>query len=202
MFRRLAAATMAVSMWAAPAVAGGPQVVEGVFNFGDETSFAFDAIWWRYYHGTIEVSGADLESATLISEALGVYNVFAGSTPDILYPIHYECTAAVGESCGYADSVGLTNVSSTNLAFDTPTLYVLYALDGMTFSEPGNRHPTGEVHTKVVLDFGDQAWTAISYRMVYTIEAVPEPQSWALMILGFAAVGSALRRRPALGAHA
>jgi len=42
--------------------------------------------------------------------------------------------------------------------------------------------------------FGGAPNTAIDYSV--TVSAAPEPATWALMILGFGAVGAAMRRRP------
>jgi hypothetical protein len=46
--------------------------------------------------------------------------------------------------------------------------------------------------------FSDQGSVSqLGFRLEGTIAVVPEPAAWALMLLGFAAAGAALRRRPA-----
>lgn len=51
-------------------------------------------------------------------------------------------------------------------------------------------------------NYGDQySWTGLS-EVQFVSSAVPEPASWAMMIIGFGAVGYALRRRRRIAALA
>lgn len=56
--------------------------------------------------------------------------------------------------------------------------------------------PTGANPQKLVINGNSQGGG--SYTANVTFAAVPEPATWALMILGFGVVGYALRRRPSV----
>lgn len=90
---------------------------------------------------------------------------------------------------------------------DRPTQSILY--DGNynfvastgAFTAPGTGHQTlncnGAFCTQsgLVLEWGPNGYNVGVDNVVFSINAVPEPASWALMIAGFGLVGAGMRRR-------
>jgi hypothetical protein len=95
--------------------------------------------------------------------------------------------------------------------FSPETLGVTFTYtfaDGTSATEIRSlRNTAGQRLTVNALAFDDRALTSVSWRPgantsgflqfddIRVVAGVPEPASWALMILGFGAVGGALRRR-------
>lgn len=73
-------------------------------------------------------------------------------------------------------------LGDANVTYRNPRLRGLENVDN--FSVAGNR-----------LDLSFRASSPGDYVRVLTASAVPEPESWAMMILGFGLVGGAMRRR-------
>jgi hypothetical protein len=82
-------------------------------------------------------------------------------------------------SFGFARSTGLWSgiVNNDNGQLTGRTLTFFYEDNGVRFGQIGSRFISASVPT-------------------FNVAAVPEPATWALMLLGFLAIGSALRRAP------
>jgi len=87
-----------------------------------------------------------------------------------------------GDSFGYTETSGdfVATSASTDIYFEAYNSLGLYQLDDVSVTGPIGRD-CGRLAPCVGTDGG-----------------VPEPASWALMILGFGGVGAMLRNRPAL----
>jgi hypothetical protein len=106
----------------------------------------------------------------------------------------------------------LGTFSATVATYPASTVTLLELLTGGTSSTPGSTLVTSTPGTQ--LTWGDltaNTWYTFSYTANMTtagnisgngtfLPAVPEPATWALMLLGFAGIGFAMRRRrtPAL----
>jgi hypothetical protein len=92
---------------------------------------------------------------------------------------------------------GFTPVSK-KLLFNLDSLGIpLDNIEGVTF---GPTLSTGERSLVLIAD-DNFASTQKQQLLAFAVGSVPEPASWALMILGFGAVGFVMRRRPALTAR-
>nr|WP_310497919.1 PEPxxWA-CTERM sorting domain-containing protein [Sandarakinorhabdus sp.] len=95
---------------------------------------------------------------------------------------------------GYGDSQFLTTAVShsfslqTGTGYDGPPSYSAYVLD----------HSCGIRYSNPEASCDGQPGLNFAFRLVSG--AVPEPASWALMMVGFGAVGSVMRRRVAVAA--
>ena len=72
-----------------------------------------------------------------------------------------------------------------------------YSGEGITFTAPN-----GVVGRQAYCSGGDEACNVHRYTLVYQYDpfpSVPEPSTWAMLILGFGVVGGAMRRRSAAG---
>jgi hypothetical protein len=87
---------------------------------------------------------------------------------------------------------------STNRLIATDTLF---GLPGITYNSPGargleNRDRPGTSFAGNVLTINDWAASSPGDNIRVLTAAVPEPATWAMLILGFGLVGFAARRRP------
>ncbi|MES2492168.1 MAG: PEPxxWA-CTERM sorting domain-containing protein [Pseudomonadota bacterium] len=117
-----------------------------------------------------------------------------GFTGEVLktYIYNFYCDAegnGVIVYCG-GDEVPI----APQLELVTPTLYQaeLRVNPPATIPAPGGQY---EDNFDICCDyqFGFEAVGAGGYR--FSVAAVPEPATWALMVLGFGAIGAAMRRR-------
>lgn len=103
-------------------------------------------------------------------------------------------------------------------AGDTLEFYLNVITTGKTYSSSAGNNPDGKVHAYFAPyaggDFGIPAGSYFGFEDIYgggdldyndyqfvvlnrDIPGVPEPTSWGLMILGFGAIGTSMRRRVA-----
>lgn len=78
--------------------------------------------------------------------------------------------------------------------FDVQWTYTILAGTGRFANSSGTFTGTGTVDPRVF-----PAPLALSFAGLISAPSVPEPRSWAMMLVGFAAVGIAIRRRSANG---
>jgi len=79
--------------------------------------------------------------------------------------------------------IGVFGDAATGTTASTPAAFLFGTVNGAVQSGPGALKLTGADHL---------AFTS----MLSGVAAVPEPASWAMMMLGFGAIGAAARRRP------
>lgn len=113
-------------------------------------------------------SGAAYEATQAISNASAF--VFDGA--------YFSGASAIGYQLYLGGALVYTSAAATNLTA-TPS----FVASGYT----------GAVDSVVVL--GQQGYYALDDFTYHAVTSVPEPASWAMMILGFAMVGGTLRRR-------
>lgn len=100
-----------------------------------------------------------------------------------------------GSSGGFADSYGLTGGTVTLASSVIPMNKLIDGDLGFSFSGLSQQAAiTGSNGTRQLRDF------RASSGANFSAMAVPEPTSWALMIMGFGAAGAILRRRGAVAA--
>jgi acetyl-CoA carboxylase carboxyltransferase component len=101
-----------------------------------------------------------------------------------------------------ANRIGVAAASGSTYAFDLSTILtagtVYYAYADRSFTLSGTASGTyagGNAYTANSGSFAALTAQDINFTVTGTPPAVPEPASWAMMILGMGAVGGALRRR-------
>jgi hypothetical protein len=121
---------------------------------------------------------------------------------------------------GNEDIVGTLNIPATSLGFniflnDSPGTLAFFNGDTLLATllfdspvDPGNNVAfAGIFSSDGVTSF---RWTATNGQIVDTgidniyagpVSDVPEPSTWAMMLLGFAAIGATLRRKHRIGSH-
>lgn len=87
------------------------------------------------------------------------------------------------------DLTGITNINRSDPNF-------------LTFTATGNIRYDGFDPTAAIFLFSAQGTTATSFSATtISSSAVPEPATWAMMMLGFGALGTAMRRRPKINSR-
>lgn len=108
-----------------------------------------------------------------------------------------SCTYSAG-TCGIVSFIGDTKPNRT---YTNPIFVELILPTAGPHSGVLGSFPLGTMKTPGVYTYSDavQDTTLTITTVVRNVTGpVPEPATWALMILGFCAIGSAMRRRPAL----
>ncbi len=95
---------------------------------------------------------------------------------------------------------GLFNLSSFDY-FTTGTLVATGGLSTLTLMGTGTSNGTGfSKVNSVTFSSTGYTYNGLDNLVLSATSAVPEPATWALMILGFGAVGGAMRRRQSVAA--
>ena len=144
--------------------------MESRFDLSDTTVFDLGA-------GSLSLQFAELVVGASYAISFNAAMLYA-SDDDVL-----RVSAAAS---GLANRFELTQYASGVGPVTTSSFVAKAATDTLTFRSPT---AAAGVHTKMLLD-------NVAIRMTAT--AVPEPSTWAMMLIGFGAVGHAMRRRPAL----
>ena len=156
------------------------------------------------------ISGVAGDSATVslpIYDTPGAYRAYIAFSQPGSFTLAYNVVRSTNLFCDFHDGSGYVPCGGDDVpvGFDlfagpgAKTATLSYALSA-PFRETYAPDQYGEVSDRAVdagFEFFFEEDGTVSYRVVTT--PVPEPASWALMILGFAASGIAMRRRkPAL----
>ena len=175
----LSALLAAVGFSAVPQVASAAQVVEPCdAALVNPTAQACSG----YYSGNL-LGGSSTQIAAQIAgvEALGAAYTFDGNW-------------------GAVDPTKITGLIGGNVLDFGTTLYGLTVI-GAHFGNVAG--PAGNVTVFYLFDFGTEGANGVvlndiqgfSNAVLYTTGAVPEPATWLLFILAFAAIGAAMRSR-------
>lgn len=180
---------------------GGPLALTGS-NFGFDFNTAIDALRIVSNNDSNYVVNPNTGALTLTATpvAFGAGDVNAGANPTITGNAYIHGTAtqfAIDTTTDFlvrqANNAGtLTSVGSLGVAVGPRTAFDI-GFDGMGYIMDANRFYTVNLQT------GNASLVGTNERALFGIAVapVPEPSTWAMMILGFGAVGGAMRRRTA-----
>lgn len=163
---------------------GSPQVQTGTAQFAYTGPFTVTVAGTNY---TVVVTGAESYSFTgQLGDVLrGEQFVSTGAGTFVLDPSLFGAFVDQSNLCNptFYESFG---VCATGPAVPGPGInQVLVSADNLAFGTPD-------------FEGGTPAYDYATYTLTYTYtplgEAVPEPATWALMLLGFGAIGLAMRR--------
>lgn len=194
-FRGVAFATAVFLGAATPLAASAAHVFEGVLNPSDP-SFTLTFKWYHVGYGTFEFLDGALASVSQ-DYSTSFFFLKSDRSAYVQYPYATSCgPVAVSETCsllGYIDVLTVTDAHTVNFELANPLYFSGYVSppEGDIFSHS----QTTPGVSKFIFHFAEQD-QPVRYRLTLNAYAIPEPSSWALMILGFGAVGGALRRRP------
>lgn len=161
-----------VKQGGAPGIA--QQVYYTTINFGDPTT------------GTTALA---FDPASLGLGSLSDIAVLA-TNPNFAGSDYYGNLLLLSADAGTRRLLEVTRTGTLVSSFDLSGLDI-QTIEGVTLDRSGNIYLVGE--TGGVSPDGSTSGLVVLSRQAVT--AVPEPASWALMILGMGAVGSVLRRR-------
>ena len=173
-------------------------------GFAEGSIITFSAVGGFNYSGGVPAASADGDGglANLAASALGISGA---------QNVHYNGLVGVflddGVNTGAAPA---SRNDGINFAAIAPELYQIFWIgDGLTGAGTGDVQqftaPVGA--TRLFLGSTDgSGWfnnsgvsmVTINYTPADVAAAVPEPATWAMMIMGFGLVGSAMRRRNAV----
>ncbi len=127
-------------------------------------------------------------NTTTVAPRFGIKFIDLGTSSANLGRIGRNGTASFGPLTGQASATD-TIISGFAPYLGTGTVTFGYAaLGGVLVTPLLNRSASSS--TQIGSDF----------TLTYNFAAVPEPASWAMLILGFGLIGGAMRRRPAKAA--
>lgn len=180
---------------------GGPLAITGS-NFGFDFNTAIDALRIVSNNDSNYVVNPNTGVLTLTATpvAFGAGDVNAGMDATVTGNAYVHGTAtqyAIDTTTDFlvtqANNAGtLTSVGSLGVAVGPRTAFDI-DFDGTGYVMDANRFYTVNLRT------GQATLVGTSQRALFgiAIQAVPEPGTWAMMILGFGLVGGAMRRRAA-----
>ncbi len=141
---------------------------------------------------------------TWVSATLSIYNQAANSSaqPTTVYT-SYAASGITYTGLGSGTALGSVTVGSANtgvshyvdITLNGSALSLLNTASGSGFLFGGSINGTNTATNQL---FGYTNGTPVARLTLVAATAIPEPESWALIVLGFAALGSVMRRkRPA-----
>jgi hypothetical protein len=178
LFTSAVAVTVAM---AKPAAAG-----ELVSNGGFESPYGLNQGWDYSVSDTLDVFDQTLD--TVVGETYTYSYWLKGSTTDHTSDSNFHGTIG-SQSIGYMNfsyPFDWTEFSGSYVATSTQTEITFAGFNSAGYYLLDDVSVTGPLAGEIDLPGGG-------------VGAVPEPQTWALMLMGFAAVGAAVRRRRAGG---
>ncbi|MGH6987952.1 MAG: PEPxxWA-CTERM sorting domain-containing protein [Caulobacteraceae bacterium] len=194
----LTASTFALSLAVAPLVAAQAATITQSFTitvspaastsgdlYVDSTSFnEFNPADGALTGITAALTGSGTWDATIGFDTLSTALLFGGTNETVISPLSPFPLPTLNET-----SIGSYPVTFAASGTDT------YAPDFSFVTGTGMTHFDLKVFANGAADtFGTSGLTG-SVTYDYTPTAVPEPASWALMLIGFAGLGAALRSR-------
>ena len=182
-----------------------PDNVSNSFGFGDGIHNHYAGFAGQAYNNYFEFL---VPNAVATSASLNIYNAFQNTTIDAAaeYSVHGASSftfsgLADGPSFGSVTlGVADTGVSHyVSITLNSLGLAFINSHLGQTIQFGGTTATTVDPTScfDCVAIFG---YTGGTPAAVLTLNAVPEPATWALMIVGFGLVGTTLRRRAAVAA--
>jgi hypothetical protein len=180
MGKSMSVSKLAVSLIAALVVAGGasaPARANIVYTFGNFSGGATS--------GSLTLNLPDLTAASNLSGSIAPYLVSLTFTENgqtfTITPLNLAANSQIGTNAAGSGGAGVINTltAEQNFASPTPTLEIFTS--------------TWQVHTG--LDGGTIAQGSFSIVEPGVVTAVPEPSTWAMMLLGFLGLGFMAYRR-------
>jgi hypothetical protein len=131
-------------------------------------------------------AGSDAASADIFANLYFDFNTGNGANTDAVFEITNNHLIVPGFYDGAGGVTSITNGNAIEFAISNSTWNLLFAAPGA--------NPNGQINL-----VGSQSYSytlaGISGASVRLGGAVPEPTTWALMILGFGSAAAMLRRR-------
>ena len=188
-------------LWLASAV-GGPLAITGT-NFGFDFNTVADAIRVVSNDNSNYVVNADTGTVGTVATPVfyGPGDVNEGATPRVAGNAYIHGTTtqyAIGANLDVlvrqANNAGtLTTVGSLGVPVGPRTSFDI-GFDGIAYLLDTDRLYTVNLDTGLATFTGNTS-NALFGITALDVGAVPEPATWAMMILGFGLVGGAMRRR-------
>ena len=168
-----------------------PSGIGGSYTLGLLSDVQNDLLGLAFNVGSFQFLNLRADISSIDLDRQGGPFVAPGSIPDFQFSLYDNPTGAVGLGSGAAlDIFNVSGTASARNVFDWTT-----ALGGLDASGSTN----GNVILRIDLLSGGYA-AIDNLRIVASntpgdVGGVPEPATWAMMILGFGVVGGAMRRR-------
>jgi hypothetical protein len=168
-----------------------------------------------------------MKKVLLAASAAAAVFAFVGSAAAAVMPVTFSAVGSDGSFSGTFGDTGITNptftdtftftlptglasstVSSTFQGATTDVNFTSVTLNGTQFNvgDAGKNEfrfvdnlPVTSGPQTLIVSGTSAGNGSFSGTIAFAPRAVPEPASWALMILGFGGVGASLRRRQAMG---
>ncbi|MFZ5718718.1 MAG: PEPxxWA-CTERM sorting domain-containing protein [Pseudomonadota bacterium] len=185
-FAALAGSAQALDTFEITGTAGGGEVVE----------FQFDHRFYHRYYGMVTFEGGTLDYTTLRSEGVFPYLLRNPGQPREFIDVAFyaSCTAPSDLPC-----FQFSDFTDTSFRFTTLKVPYQHQSEVVLISPPpppgrfffpGAHH---ELHSTLSFLFVPDGNNEVTYT-IEGVHTVPEPATWAVLIVGFTAVGARLRK--------
>jgi PEP-CTERM motif len=188
---------MTIRTWLASAAIAGGLAAPGVANATTVDLTISGSLDGHSYTGTLslDVTGGQVTSGTGTLSILGFTNA-------PLAPITTSSPGNEGTPVGYRANDGTDYFNTDGLLFDVNTttpVWGAYPLFAVWSNAPGDGYSAAFTGVVDGVEYYNIQGSAALSNVATSSSAVPEPSTWAMMLLGFAGLGYAGYRRARAG---